>query len=418
MKKVLFTVALVFGAMVASAQVSVVKEAKAKKGNPVEAAKIIEAALTNPETANDPETWKLAGDFQKAIYDAENEKLYLSQVDKSKVADLPKLYNSLLKMFEYYTKCDEVEQAGVANGTIKKAKLRKKNAETLLQVRPNLANGGIEAFNTNDYASAQKFFSLYVDVVENPMFADKAEALKADTLNALYANYATMAAGLRDPKDVDAVIKYGTIGKEDKNEGWRGLMCMAEVYGNKESGDSIKWLEVVKEGAEKFPQQDFFVGSIMDYYLQKGLYDEGLTQIEKMLASNEKPFLLYVKGALLYEKKDYAAAHEAYDKVIAKNEGDTPETSLVAEAYAKKGDCYFFPAQTIVEENSTLAIDDPKYATNEAKIKEAYEQAKPFYEKAKELEPDNKNIWCQQLLRIYWALNKAEYEALEKEMAY
>ena len=121
---------------------------------------------------------------------------------------------------------------------------------------------------------------------------------------------------------------------------------------------------------------------------------------------------------MLYEKKDYAAAHEAYDKVIAKNEGDTPETSLVAEAYAKKGDCYFFPAQIIVEENSTLAIDDPKYATNEAKIKEAYEQAKPFYEKAKELEPDNKTIWGQQLLRIYWALNKAEYEALEKEMAY
>ena len=78
MKKVLFTVALLFGAFAASAQVSVVKEAKAKKGNPAEAAKIIEAALTNPETANDPETWKLAGDFQKAIYDAENEKLYFT----------------------------------------------------------------------------------------------------------------------------------------------------------------------------------------------------------------------------------------------------------------------------------------------------------------------------------------------------
>ena len=125
MKKVLFTVALLFGAFAASAQVSVVKEAKAKKGNPAEAAKIIEAALTNPETANDPETWKLAGDFQKAIYDAENEKLYLSQVDKSKVADLPTLYNSLMKMFEYYMKCDEVEQAKVASGELKKAKLRK-----------------------------------------------------------------------------------------------------------------------------------------------------------------------------------------------------------------------------------------------------------------------------------------------------
>ena len=89
-----------------------------------------------------------------------------------------------------------------------------------------------------------------------------------------------------------------------------------------------------------------------------------------------------------------------------------------SEAYAKKGDCYFFPAQVIVDENSNLSIDDPKYNANEAKIKEAYELAKPFYEKAKELAPDNKNIWGQMLLRIYWKLNKADYEALEKEMAY
>ena len=65
-----------------------------------------------------------------------------------------------------------------------------------------------------------------------------------------------------------------------------------------------------------------------------------------------------------------------------------------------------------------MNIDDPKYNANEAKIKEAYEQAKPFYEKAKELEPDNQQIWGQMLLRIYWTLNKAEYEALEKELGY
>ena len=143
MKKVLFTVALLFGAFVASAQVSVVKEAKSMKKDPAAAAKILEAALTNPETANDPETWKLAGDLQKALYDEENMKLYLPGGQ----ADMPKLYNSLVKMFEYYLKCDEVEQAGIANGTVKKAKLRKKNAETLLQLRPNLINGGVEAFN-------------------------------------------------------------------------------------------------------------------------------------------------------------------------------------------------------------------------------------------------------------------------------
>ena len=408
MKKVLFTVALLAGAFAASAQVSVVKEVKAMKKDPVAAAKVLEAALTNPETANDPNTWQLAGDLQKAIYDEENMKMYLPGGQ----ADMPKMYNAMLKMFDYYLKCDEVELAGVANGTVKKAKLRKKNQETLLKVRPNLANGGVEAFNVNDYESAQKYFGLFVDVVENPMFADQAAVLKADTLNSLYANYATMAAGLRDPKDVASVIKYGNIGKENPSEGWRALMFMAEVYGDKEQGDSIKWLETIKEGAQRFPEQDFFVGNIMDYYLQRGLVDEGLAQIDQLIAANEKPYFLYVKGVLLYEKKDYAGAQAALDKVIAAG-GD-----LAAEAYAKKGDCYFFPAQKIVEENSALSIDDPKYNANEAKIKEAYEQAKPFYEKAKELEPDNQQIWGQMLLRIYWTLNKAEYEALEKEMGY
>ena len=408
MKKVLFTVALLAGAFAASAQVSVVKEAKAMKKDPAAAAKVLEAALTNPETANDPNTWQLAGDLQKAIYDEENMKMYLPGGQ----ADMPKMYNAMLKMLDYYLKCDEVELAGVANGTVKKAKLRKKNQETLLKVRPNLANGGVEAFNVNNYEEAQKYFGLFVDVVENPMFADQAAALKADTLNSLYANYATMAAGLRDPKDVASVIKYGTIGKENPSEGWRALMFMAEVYGDKEQGDSIKWLETIKEGAQRFPEQDFFVGNIMDYYLQRGMVDEGLAQIDQLIAANEKPYFLYVKGVLLYEKKDYAGAQAALDKVIAAG-GD-----LAAEAYAKKGDCYFFPAQKIVEENSALSIDDPKYNANEAKIKEAYEQAKPFYEKAKELEPDNQQIWGQMLLRIYWTLNKAEYEALEKEMGY
>ena len=194
-------------------------------------------------------------------------------------------------------------------------------------------------------------------------------------------------------------------------------MFMAEVYG-KEQVDSVKWLETIKEGAQRFPEQDFFVGNIMDYYLQRNMVDDALSMIDGLLASNEKPYFWYVKGVLQYEKKDYDAANVALDKVIAMNQGDTPEASLVAEAYAKKGDIYFFPAQKIVEENSTLNIDDPKYNANEAKIKEAYELAKPFYEKAKELEPDNKQIWGQMLLRIYWTLNKAEYEALEKEMGY
>ena len=91
---------------------------------------------------------------------------------------------------------------------------------------------------------------------------------------------------------------------------------------------------------------------------------------------------------------------------------------LAAEAYSLKGGCYFWQGQAIVEENSTLQIDDPKYNTNEAKIKELFEKAVPFYEKAKELEPDNKQLWGQILLTMYWKLNSPKYGDLEKELGY
>ncbi len=405
MKKVLFTVALLLSACFASAQVSAVKEAKSQKSKPVEAAKIIEPALTNAETATDPETWKLAGDFQKAIYDEENMKLYLP----GGKADTTKLYNSLAKMYDYYLKCDDLEQAKVASGEYKKAKFRKKNAETLKTLRPNLTNGGSDFYNNGNYEKALKFFGMFVDVVNAPILSED-PTVKQDTLIPLIACYATLAAN--SLKDNDAVVKYGNIGKTHKDEGYRALMCLSEVYGDKEKGDSAKWLEVIKEGTEKFPQQEYFVGNIMDYYITKGMVDEGLAQINKLLAIKETPYYLYVKGILLYEKKQYDDAVTEFNKIIAKN------GELVAEAYSKIGDCYFFPAQNIVEENAKLGIDDPKYNGNEAKIKQLYEKAKPFYEKAKELKPDNKQLWGNYLLNIYWKLNKAEYDALEKQLGY
>ncbi len=407
MRKVLFTVAaLLFMVSGASAQESLVKEAKKAKNDPEKAAQILEPALSDPSTANNPDTWKLAGDFQKSIYDNENMQLYLPG---GKV-DTTKLYNSLAKMFEYYTKCDELEQAMVQSGELKKAKLRNKMAESLAKVRIQLTSAGSDAYNAGNYADALKYFGMYVDTPQYPMF-DDFPGVKNDTLVPLIAAYATMAASSLN--DNAAVIKYASVGKNHKEEGFRALMCLAEVYGKGEVPDSTQWLATIKEGVEKFPGQEYFVGSLMDYYIQKSQVDEALSTMEEIIAKNpNSAYYKYVKGVLLYENDDYENAIATFNDVIAMG------NDFQAESYSQIGNCYFFPAQVIVEENSQIPMDDPKFVTNDAKIEELYGKAAPYYEKAKELKPNDRQLWGQFLLNIYWKVDKEKYNALEKEMGY
>ena len=46
-----------------------------------------------------------------------------------------------------------------------------------------------------------------------------------------------------------------------------------------------------------------------------------------------------------------------------------------------------------------------------------YEEAKPFYEKARALKPDQKDLWLQGLYRVYYNLNMGpEFEEIDKMM--
>ena len=405
MKKVLFTAALLFAAFAVSAQESVVKQAKSAKSDPEKAASILEPALSDPTTSKDCETWKLAGDLQKSIYEQENMKAALQQE-----YDAERLYKSVVKLHEYYIKAAAVEKEQVAAGTLKKAKYGSKLGKEIVPTRNYLINAGSDAYNSGDYEGALTYFGVYADALNEPLLADLPE-IQNDTLIYMLASYACQAANTIHNNE--AVIKYAEIGKKDKEEGYRALVCLADVYGKGETPDSAKWLATIEEGVETFPQQEYFIGSLMDYYIQRGLIDEALAKIETVIATNPNPYFKYVKGVLQYEKKQYDNAIATMNEIISAG-GD-----FQCEAYAQIGNCYFIQAQDIVEENATISMDDPKYNDNEGKIRALYEQAKPNYEKAKQAGPDKKNLWGNFLLNIYWKLNMGpEYEALEKELGY
>ena len=403
MKRVLFSMVLLMAVSFAFAQEKNVKEAKSIAGEVkpdfAKAEQLINEALTNPETKDNAATWDVAGYIQKRINEKEMENAYLR-----KPYDTLKVYNSVLNMYNYYVKCDELAQIPNEKGKIKN-KYRSANSKTILAERPNLINGGIQYFNLNKNEDALKYFAAYVDAATLPMM-EKENLLEKDTILPQVAYYATLAADRVGDKD--AVMKYAQYALKDKENGQFAMQLLTDAY--KAKGDTAKWVEKLQEGIVKFPENQYFFANLVDYYSSSNQNDKAMQFADDLLAKDPNNKLyLYVKAYLYHNMKDYEKAIEFYKKTLDID-------PAYAEACSNLGLVYLLQAQEYADK-APADINDPNYATAQAEIKKFYEAAKPYYEKARELKPDQKDLWLQGLYRVYYNLNMGpEFEEIEKMM--
>ena len=403
MKRVLFSMVLLLAAGFTFAQEKSVKEAKSiandVKPDFAQAEKLINEALNNAETKDNAETWDVAGFIQKRINEKEMENAYLR-----KPYDTLKVYNSALNMCKYYFKCDELAQIPNEKGKIKN-KFRRSNSAAILAARPNLINGGIQFFNLDKNKEALDFFATYVDIAINPMF-EKENLLQTDTVLPQIAYYASLAAAKME--DYPSVLKYAPYAKEDKEVGKYAMEFISTAL--KAQGDTVKWIASLKDGIQKYPEQSFFFGHLIDYYSNNNKFDEAMQFADDMLAKDpNNTFYLYVKGYLYHNMKDYEKAIEFYNKTIEVDPN-------YAEAYSNLGLIYCLQAQDF-SEKATTDVNNPKYKEDQATLKVFYEKARPNYEKARELKPEQKDLWLNGLYRVYYNLQMGpEFDEIEKLM--
>ena len=403
MKRVLFSMVLLLAAGFTFAQEKSVKEAKSiandVKPDFAQAEKLINEALNNAETKDNAETWDVAGFIQKRINEKEMENAYLR-----KPYDTLKVYNSALNMCKYYFKCDELAQIPNEKGKIKN-KFRRSNSAAILAARPNLINGGIQFFNLDKNKEALDFFATYVDIAINPMF-EKENLLQTDTVLPQIAYYASLAAAKME--DYPSVLKYAPYAKEDKEVGKYAMEFISTAL--KAQGDTVKWIASLKDGIKKYPEHSFFFGHLIDYYSNNNKFDEAMQFADDMLAKDpNNTFYLYVKGYLYHNMKDYEKAIEFYNKTIEVDPN-------YAEAYSNLGLIYCLQAQDF-SEKATTDVNNPKYKEDQATLKVFYEKARPNYEKARELKPEQKDLWLNGLYRVYYNLQMGpEFDEIEKLM--
>ena len=402
MKKVLLSVALITGAFSLSfAQQRTVRDAKraASGSNPdfAKAEQLIGEALQNPETSEDAATWDVAGFIQKSYIEEEQKKQYLK-----KPYDTVAVYNSVSKLLDYYAKCDEIAELPDSKGRVRN-RYRKANSATVMMFRPELINGGVHYFNNNENKEALNFFMKYLESATHPMLADQ-NLTETDENFPTIAYYATLA-GMR-LEDYEAITKVAPYAVNDSEEGMQALELLSHAY--KMLEDDEKFLETLQTGMEKFPDHLFFFGNVIDFYVNKEDLDAAFAIADKKVGENpDNSYYVYVKGFILHHKKEYNDAADCFIRAIELD----PEN---AEAYSNLGLAYSIQAQEILDAVPVdLDIQDPDFIKANEQAVELYKKALPNYEKARELKPDEKNLWLQGLYLIYYKLGMEELEEVE-----
>ena len=362
---------------------------------------LIEAAMENKHTASNPDTWYTAGKIQNKIYDKENEKMYLQQPFDQEV-----FYTSLSKMFDYFIKCDELEQIPDEKGRVI-AKYRPETSDLLSRLRINLVSGGVTYFNEDANEKAFDFFAQYIDVAKEPLLAAY-NLMETDTLIYEIAYYATLA-GLK-MEDYNKALQYVDLAMNKQDVAQKAVEYKALSYLN--LGDTVSWLNTLKEGVEKYPSVEYFYSNLISYYNSYGNTAELMGFADEMLAKNPLPIFRFVKGFVYQNMQDFNSAIEEYKIAIEQDPN-------YVGAYRNLGICYCQLAQNESDKMNTMNIKSKAYKEQKEVVNGYYRLALPLYEHLRKIDdgtdPDVRSAWTNGLYTCYYMLNMGkEFEEIEK----
>ncbi len=436
MKKILLVVTLGMFATFSFAQKKAVKDAKSEmKKNTNEARALIKPALTNPETMNDPETWKVAGDIEYAAFDREREAEITENITGKK-ANYDNMYEGLFNLYAPYVKADSLGELPDEKGKIKN-KYRKDVIKTLKEVHPFFINGGAYFNEKRDYVKAADFFERYWEL-------PKADILKHDTdggivvVDSLYNTikyYAVITAiqsgnNERAIKFLNNIIKEGYVANSTYKESDPYELLASEYL---QTGDSVNFLATLRAGAQKFPSNQYFTPNLINEFIKAGKKSEAIDYIDQAIANDpgNACSLYSVKGSLFADsdQKDFASSEAAYQ--MALNADPNCESAL-----SGIGVVYILQAQDI-KDQAGQTTNRKMQSELDSQTANLYSKALPYLEKcydiAKARNADSEEIRTIliRLQNVYYNLSllnidksteldkiSKELEAVNKELGY
>ncbi len=308
MKK-LMTFALCFAAIGSmSAQKANVEAAKKLSGKPdkiEEARSLINEAIQNPETANDAQTYFVAG---KIEFDAFDKDFSNSMINPASVDNL-KMGQNLLNGYHYYVKA--LPLAAVPN---EKGKVDTKTPKTIIGALKGHANdyfkAGADFFNGQKvYPEAYECFMIYADMPEQDfMQGEKLELPDADRGTAYFNAGLAAYSGNEIYKSADAFRKARNVGYDDKQAYIYEIACWqaaAQRDSTMVETAQQKIMEIADAGYQKYGMDEpLFINNIVNFLVADGKNDQAVAKVSELIAANPDNAGLYGLRGFVYDRMD------------------------------------------------------------------------------------------------------------------
>ena len=357
------------------------------KPNYPEARNLIQQAIENPETKDDPKTWYTAGLIEERAFTGENQKSL-----KGEPQDLPNMYKALLAMHEYYTKTYEIDHQPNDKGKVRpkfEKKISKAYEENLLYY----INAGGYYMEQKDFKNALKAFQAFREIKRSPLF--EGEKIAQPDSNSMMVDFFAIITAYQ-AGDKQHAIQYG---EELKGNGYRQnevYQILAQTY--IEEGDTANYITTMREGLKLFPKEPYYSVNLINTYIVQNKYDEARAFLTQAIELNpENPQLYDVMGKL-YEESNEEEAIKWFSKALEVDPN-------YVESLCNIGRIYY---------NKAVEVSDKEeggMAAAQEKRKALLNKALPYLEKAYSINPDASYYL---LGNIYYALgDNAKYEEIQ-----
>lgn len=336
----------------------------------------IDPTITHESTMNDAKTWFFRGQIYQAIYETQEEK-YKSLHD-----------NPLAVAVESFMKCLELDD---------------KNYHTDLTLQyldiegKQFINEGITKYNAKDYAGALEAFQTTLKI------CDIEQIKRVDSLAIYYAGACAEQTG-----DLELAEKYYRQAIAINYKAEAAYVRMVRMFTDANKDD--KAFEILKEGRQKFPNNQTMVTDEVNVYLKKDQHAEAMKALEVAIQGEPENASLHFAYGFVNDRlaaKEIEAepkGGEAYDGYIAAAEKSyTKAVELDGEnfdAVYNLGALYFNQAVKM-NEAANLIDDTKKFEAARAEADKVFERALPILEKAYSINPDDKGVLIS-LKQLYY----------------